>query len=161
MKTFKQYNESLRDKMTPKSDEEILKSVEGKSPFGALAIFLHGDEDGPFEIPQIIKDKVKEAKNELDEIFKKYEYSRVSPVHLDKLLKEVTEWVHKYKGNHVNIEESFSELASKLTEYGFTWRHDDFETFYGEETVKLFLLLLKSMALDEVSNNNIDDPSLY
>jgi len=163
MKRYNEYiQESLRDKMVGKSDEEFLAAVNNKSPFGARAIFMYGDEDGPFEVPQIIEDKVKEAEKELDDIFEKHPDHPNMPIHLDKLVEDVADYVDKYKGNKEHIlQYGLSDLAAHLKEYAYSWRHDDYEEFYGAETVKTFMTLLKQMALDEVNYNNSDAPYMY
>jgi len=164
MKKFNEFiNESIRDLMEPKSEEEILKGFEGKSPFGTRAVFRMGDEDGPWDIPPSIEEEVKKAEKELDDIFEKYPiHSFVENVNLDKLTEDVIGWVEKYNGNQENLSQyGLKDLAAHLKEYAYSWRHDDYEVIYMKETVDTFLTLLKQMALDEVNNNNSDTPYMY
>jgi len=156
IKKFTQYNESLRDKMTAKSDEEILKTAAGRSPFAVISDIAYSMEWDESEVPQVILDQREKALKELDDIFEKYPYENYKRINLDNLSKEVSEWVEKYKGYDDNItDHGLIDFAKHLTEHAFDDGYDALPWF-NKETVDLFKTLLKQVAIDSVTLTNSD-----
>lgn len=164
-------NESVRDKMTPKSEEEMrasidtmLNNISNLTPQGMIGKLIEIEDDwnerypgvkDVIDIPklrEIAEKKVVESEKELDKIFE----SLPKDEDLKKLVPKVNEWITKYGGNAENMESyGFTGMAEQIWDNGVQWRHD-VETIYDSTVFESFKQLLKNVAKCETRYNNID-----
>jgi hypothetical protein len=156
-KKIKKFNESLRDSMKPKSNDDILSSLMKLTPNGMLWYlggldFDENDEKIYKDYVNIATKRIEDAEKELDEIFNEYQDNN-----LNELVDEVCKWVTKNGGNAENIIGNGLKTTGEMLEDGYREiNHHMWQQLYSEQSVKLFCELLKQIALDETTFNNID-----
>mgnify|MGYP001497724748 CR=1 FL=1 len=150
MKILK-YNESVRDLMKPKSEEEIRTAVDTLTPWGMMNKIQMGEFDDK-KLEKEAQKKIDKSVKELDEIFE----SNSKDEDLRKLVPKVNTWIKKYGGNDENMEAyGFTEMAEHIWRSGIQWQHD-VEILYDETVFDSFRQLLKNVAKCETKYNNID-----
>lgn len=152
MKYIKPYNESIKDYLKPKSEQDIVDSISKLTPYGAYYRIrdLDLDYDQP-ELNKIIDNRIKNSFIELDEIMSNWDKDT-----LEDLVKDVSEWVRKNGGNYINVIDGFKGLSQQISNYIISPDKYDHEQIYEESVVEDFKKLLKNFAYCEVKNNNID-----
>lgn len=151
MKHLKGYNESIKAFLKGKSSDDIKKSLDKLTPYGALyKLISTGDMD--IEIPELgelVKKRIKDSENELDKIIN-------NDNNLLKIVDEVAKWVEVNGGNRINITDyGFPELGRQLLSYRIG--EESMEEIYDKEVVFLYKQLLKKFAICEVKNNNTSE----
>ena len=122
IKKFNQMDESLRDQMTPKTDEQMLKAIEGKPPHFKLArLKVLGIEDK--EVINKVKQEIEEENNKLKQIANKYNKNS-----LKEFVEVVGEWIKENGGRNV-LSYDLNTIANGLSN-GFSNRG-----YYKYETV--------------------------
>jgi len=160
MKHLRNYNESLRDKMVGKSDEEVMSSFNKLTPYGMQwkinDMELELDDETYNKLQKLSEERIEEVEEDLENIFKIY-------VDTDRQLKtlelfnRVIEWVEKNGGNKENLIDNGIKSFSEQIESSFEGNmHFDWEQLYSYDSVFLFQKLLKQLAIDEASYNNIN-----
>jgi hypothetical protein len=147
------FNESVRDKMTGKSKEDVESMLFKLTPYGMLdKIYRNEDMGMDFEeFEEMARERIEESLAELDKIFEKHEDKD-----LEKLINDVAGWVKKNGGNDVNVTDyGFKPLAKQIVSYGFQDRHDAV-VIYDKEVFNSFRELLKNFAICEAQSNNRD-----
>jgi len=186
IKKFKQYNESLRDQMTPKSTDDMIEVLKTYPPYKAYNIAKKNNLDSAF--PDIIK-RVKPVNAKLFQDIKKYDKKN-----LKEFLDFMEKWVKEQGGSVYGVRNNFDSLLSKLTEplrgnnnvvnfnenkislitedeeeeeeydEDYTYYYDNPEeypelspSYYSDKTIEAYIRLVAHFAVDEVSNNQYDD----
>ena len=96
MKHLKSFNESVRDKMTPKSTEDIKKVIEKLPPYKALATAYK------YELPELIKigwDRIKPINDKLYQDTKKFKKSNI-----DGFMIFICDWIVEQGGNSYDVQ---------------------------------------------------------
>ena len=162
IKRFNDYiNESLLDKMKPKSNEELKKELEKLSPYQALSFSYK------YEKPELIKfysEKIKPINDKLYQDSQKYNKDNLTEF-MDLIIK----WVDDQGGNSDHINDIFDSLLYRIrvntNDYYDEWENDsDVEwvddepstkkQIFSDNTINLFKQLLISYVIDYVSHNS-------
>jgi hypothetical protein len=160
MKYLKTYNESLRDKMKPKTDEEIFSELANESD---IEIFLHSLQNNylkgikhildkknlNYRYINLIKQHIYSVKNK--EIIKYFLSSRTIKKHL----KENTIYIlEKYKlGLHQNEEKDFEKYIKDILDYD-NFNKDENNILYVKNndltfTIEIFENIYKHLIIDK------------
>ncbi len=160
---IKRFNESIRDHMTPKSEEDILSAYKKMSPHGlqyALGdLELSLSKELEEKLRKQSDDGIKEAEKELDEILEMYGEVN-EKAETKKLIQSLSEWIVKYGGPKENLTylNGINSLTNVLEE-AFEYSHaHDWEAIYSHDTVHKFHDFLKQLAYDFISYQNKDFP---
>ena len=151
------FNESLRDKMVGKPEEEILSGFMKLTPHAALWILDSDDVTLDIETynkyRKIAEERIENIEEELNEMFELQDGQR--QVKTLKLFEDVIKWVEKYGGNKENlIQYGIKDFANQIQSSFDGLDSHMWEQLYSYDSVHLFHKLLKQLAIDEVSYNN-------
>jgi len=160
-------NEGIRDKMTPKSTDDIKQVIGKLPPYKALSKAYE------FELPELIKlgwERVKPINDKLYQASKKFNRNNI-----DKFMDFICTWIDEQGGNSRDVQEVFESISWKLgiseedeEEYEDDEELDEFDhplpttqktedTIYSDNTIKLYKQLVISYAIDEVSHNAYEE----
>jgi len=158
MKHLKKYNESLRDKMVGKSDEEVMSSFNKLTPYGMQWKIndMNLDEETFNKLNKIAEEKIEESEEDLESTFKIY-VDTDRQIKTLELFNRVIEWVEENGGNKENlIQYGIKDFAAQIESSFESNNRHDWEQLYSYDSVFLFQRLLKQLAIDEASYNNIN-----
>jgi len=156
MKYIKPYNESIRDKMEPKSDDDVMSAIMNLTPH-AMQYQINNPIDLDVKLfnklQKIAEDRIDEAQEELDDIFKSYDGDR--QVQTYDLMIDVVKWVDKNGGNKENLlKYGLNDFSAQMQDSFLGYHRHDWGALYSFDSVHLFHKLLKQLAMDEISINN-------
>ena len=138
-------NEGIRDKMTPKPKEDVIKSLEKLSPYKALAT---ARKHGVDEAIKICLERTKPINAKLIQDTKKY-----NKKNLHDFLDFVCEWVDENDGRSYDMDlyDRFKDITTSLSdklEEGEEWEDDEGnhgmeedsveESIYSDITIKAY-----------------------
>jgi hypothetical protein len=128
MKYLKSFNESLRDKMVPKSEDNIRESLDKMNPFKAMAMIRKHN------LTDITEHYREKAKPIIDKLYKDIE--KFDRKNIGKFIDFINEWIdeQQYGASHqIDLSEKFGYLG-----YDFGYNEEEDEEMYDEEEVDEF-----------------------
>jgi len=152
--------EGLRDQMKPKSEEEVMSSIMKLTPYGMQwkinDMELELDDYTHNKLQKISEERIDEAEEDLESIFKMYVDTDRQTKTLE-LFNDAIKWVERNGGNKENlIEHGIKDFAEQIENSFQMQNRFDWEQLYSYDSVFLFQKLLKQLAIDEALYNNIN-----
>jgi hypothetical protein len=154
IKKFHQYNESVKDLMTPKSLEDVKKAIDKLPPYKALAQANRNKVDN--DIIRMCLERVKPINDKLRQDTKKFNKKT-----LLEFVDFVNTWIDEQGGASYSIDERFRPFAYDLTnrdeeEYEGEEMTIE-ESIYSDTTVESFKELMINYVIDYLGHNTYVD----